>query len=375
MKKIVIVIDNMRIGGVQRIALDEAYAFIEKGYKIHFVILENRRNDDDLISSDLKFFSEYSHSISISECEGNNREILRTLYFVLKDKEVRLIICHSAKALPMTYMLRALFFKKKKFRILGYMHQLITLSDTKQKIKRIVYFNFCDQLRASSKQFILELEHLFSLNFLFRVISFRKIMFDRMGIFIPRIDFYMNNNELEQSQVSKPAVMFLSRVVGWKGFETFLNICETLNESHEKIVFTPSIYRSAKGLERFTSFRDNRIILDSQVACLTNFDNCVHLYPTDYGRNVSFPQNIGMNVLECIALGIPSLISHEDFVTWPELKFSSLIETTDWEAESCIKQIEKLLSISSFTRAIEVQKLRPLISNMAHVNSIEEFAL
>ena len=100
-------------------------------------------------------------------------------------------------------------------------------------------------------------------------------------------------------------------------------------------------------------------------------NNLIHIYPTDYGSQTTYPQSIGLNVLEFLALGIPSVISEESFKTFPELKNCLLIETCDWTDVSQFKtKVHKLETLSSFDRISSSLSVRDAISIEHHAKVI-----
>ena len=72
--------------------------------------------------------------------------------------------------------------------------------------------------------------------------------------------------------------------------------------------------------------------------------------------------SVSLNVLECIALGIPSLISQEGFESWPELKDSILCKVTTWDLQEIEKVLLELESYPRETFTAEAKKLRAVIS-------------
>jgi hypothetical protein len=78
-----------------------------------------------------------------------------------------------------------------------------------------------------------------------------------------------------------------------------------------------------------------------------------------------------MNVLEFLALGVPSLISIEGFQSWPELEKSILIETCNWfNPLEVNKKANKLLNVDEASAKEESLKLRESISIERHVTNL-----
>ena len=102
----------------------------------------------------------------------------------------------------------------------------------------------------------------------------------------------------------------------------------------------------------------------------------MHLYPTNYGDGILYPQSIGMNVLELLAVGVPSVISPEGFLSWPELEYSILIKTFDWQNTGALEEVVSDLSLISRDHIrSEVERLLPVISISSHVDCIIEYLL
>jgi len=99
----------------------------------------------------------------------------------------------------------------------------------------------------------------------------------------------------------------------------------------------------------------------------------IHLYPAEYGPEFVYPQNIGLNVLESIALGVPSLIAQEEFWSCPELVISILVWTTDWTLADAEEKIMKIEKISSEELLREARRLEHVISIENHIIRIISF--
>jgi hypothetical protein len=58
-KQALICVDNLRIGGYQRLALDEAYALSDRGIKVIFVVLE----ENSILNSEIPTFLEIENDL------------------------------------------------------------------------------------------------------------------------------------------------------------------------------------------------------------------------------------------------------------------------------------------------------------------------
>ncbi len=112
---------------------------------------------------------------------------------------------------------------------------------------------------------------------------------------------------------------------------------------------------------------NSHVVFNSSVTSLQLNLGSVHLYPSDYGPNIKYPQSIGMNVLEMISQGIPSLISKEGFESWPELKESLLVKVVDWKnSDEVLRLVEASRRLSMQVRNSEFEKLSEVISIENH---------
>lgn len=94
--------------------------------------------------------------------------------------------------------------------------------------------------------------------------------------------------------------------------------------------------------------------------------------PTNYGQKVKYPQNVGLNVLECLALGIPSIISVEGFETWPEFRGSEMIYTTNWTIEESSKLVKEVLLSPAPRSLLSNETLRGLVGIDQHLMRLQE---
>jgi hypothetical protein len=164
----------------------------------------------------------------------------------------------------------------------------------------------------------------------------------------------------------------MSRITAWKGFKVFSEYAKAhVNDSMHSLILTtkngrPEIFDEGSFVDEL-----NHVIYESGVANLAFPPGSVHLYPTNYGVGVSYPQSIGMNVLELLAVGIPSVISPEGFQSWPELEHSPMISTSSWSEEANLEAtVTKLSNLSKKEIENEVERFASLISISSHVDRI-----
>ena len=367
-RKALLVLDNLRVGGVQRLALDEAYALSIRGYEVEVLLLEKEHKLDDMREIDADFFDEYN--ILVSNVTGSNWQKIRKISSVLKQSNATKVISHSAKGIALLRVCSFLIFRP--IEILGYIHQLITLSNYIQRLKRIVFFSLASELRASSKQFILELEKYTQEKKCLKLILRKKIHFDRMGVFVERI-VSQDSKVTKQGRSERTSIIFMSRVAIWKGFGKYLSIARDLRGNFDYLTITSRFHNDVFEVEQACSEIGVQLMYGTNVARVNRGNRSIHLYPADYGNKVNFPQNIGLNVLESMALGIPSLISHEELWSWPELENSKLIWMTDWSVPDVQAKIDEIVKMPNSVFLEEAQVLERIFSIEEHIERIIEF--
>ena len=360
----VIVAENLRIGGVQRLLIDETYQFLEWKSNPRIISLSPKLPEDHLPDLD----QDYSQreKLKISYLNGSKVEQLKFFYRLMQEEDApRIFITHSTTGAALIKV--CAFMSFKKVLIILQIHQLISLSDKKQQLKRFLYSMCANHVLFSSRQFLLEWELLISKKKFLKLIYRKSLKFDRMGVYLPRLassDFA----KIQLCESSVPHLIFLSRVTSWKGFEKFKSITNQFASSNmHTLAMTASNYRrDILNPDEFNT-ENSHVVFNSSVTSLQLNLGSVHLYPSDYGPNIKYPQSIGMNVLEMISQGIPSLISKEGFESWPELQESLLVKVVDWKnSDEVLRLVEASTRLSMQVRKSEFDKLSEVISIENH---------
>jgi len=371
--KMIFIIDSIRIGGIERLCFDECYELIDRKIDHEILCLTNSVIPEGSILAIDKSYSKIN-KINLTFL-GNKRsvQVIKLARILLQNtgKHIK-IISHSTRGSVIARISTAIIFKKVHITL--FIHQLISLSDTKQKIKRMIHSLFADNITTSSFQFKLAWEENINNNFLYRIIFQKKIEFNRMGVYLPRLKNSVKNEIQECSQVVIH-LLFMSRITSWKGFPIFNNVCKLMepigihsmvisNENSRKNIFEIESYHNEK----------NHYVPNNGIANIKFTSKVVHLYPTNYGPGTLHPQSIGMNVIECLAVGIPSLISFDEFETWPEFRTNSLIRIVDWENEADIlNNLQYLMELDHKIIMKNSLILEDVINIKKHVDQILDY--
>ncbi len=364
------IVENMRIGGIQRLVLDECYRLIQLGYQASIISLSPQLMDDSILEVDSEF--PLVQKISITYLES--KKLFQLKHFcklIRSNPRGKLITSHSASAVPLLRFVSVI--QRKKINLTLYIHQLMTLSDAKQKMKRFVYSLFANEIAFSSNQFLLDWNVELDQSKFHWVFYKKKMQFDRMGVYLPRLEWgKLNGKAVCESRV--PHLIFMSRISTWKGSKDFTEICDrNLNQNLHAIAFV-SLSSRKELFDPIEFSSETAHALYARGLTNTLIDPySIHIYPSNYGPKVRFPQSIGMNVLEMIANGIPSLISEEGFESWPELRDSLLVQVVNWDSTIEVdKAITSALNLSIEERRKATEKLLKTISIEQHVDRIVE---
>lgn len=365
---ILLITGNTRVGGAQRILVDEFYEIQSRGIGAQIVSLSPSIPEDEILNVDTNF--QLSREVSVKYAGANRISQILYLTKVLKENvKISGIVSHDFPGVVLCRL--ACFFSGRRLHISLYIHQLMEMSSRVQRQKRIFMSIFASQIYASSFQFKESWEEYLKNSKFWSFVFKKTIIFDRMGIFIPRVK---NSGYMKVNPCSKnlPHLVFMSRITAWKGFSDFKDFAMTYtHEGLHSLTLTTRNNRLEILNERDFVNNYNHLIYESGVSNVYFPWGSVHFYPTNYGQGVKFPQSIGMNVLEFLAVGVPSIISSESFESWPELESSVLVRTVDWaDKEALFSLWAELSSLNPSTILKEVERLVPIISITSHVDRI-----
>ena len=366
--KTIIIVQNLRIGGFQRIALDEAYGLASMNLESTLITLENSQDSNLVTFESTENDLILKHNLDIKCAKGGRlRQLIYFTTFVGSSKQPLRIISHSLRATVLIWCAR--FICRKELQINTVIHQLPSLSKPIQRYKRFIYSLCSDKLfifsLGAKKDWDEKIHSSFILKLLF---TNKPINLLRNGVYLDRLP--LNNCYVTAGKTSGLRLIFLGRPTKWKGVDTVLKLVELPNLSHAKIVFyfpyeNPELFDGISGpmLKRI-SLRVGETIRDYSPA-----PGDVHLYPTNYGENRNFTESISINCLEMAAIGTPSIVTKGGLETWPEFLQTTLVTEVNWSdlhqtSEKILQVASKQISESEFISS------RNFISIFNHLNQL-----
>lgn len=344
-EKVIILCDNFRIGGIQRLTLDQSYYLNSKGIKTVIVVLGAR---PDIESPTFLYLEEdliKSLCIEFVFVPGGRLRQFFELTRLINGENIGTLICHSLRATVLLFMAR--IFCKNKVRIVTTIHQLLSMSAPLQRVRRVIYSQFSDQLFGYSVAVIDDWNYRRANNPFLRLISVRKkISLCRNGVFLPRLNF--DEKILTDAPFEIRRLLFVNRITAWKGLSTFLELLSISKfEKLKMLIMTPTNPDSL--LIDLNPEARSRIqkIVGKSLSQIRFSPGDLHLYPANYGDASKFIEGVSINVLEFASLGIRSIVTENGLSTWPDLASLGVLKYTNWneisEIENSINECESVL--------------------------------
>jgi hypothetical protein len=362
-----IVLDNFRIGGLERLALDQ-----------QFILADLKSNPLALYRQEV-LTNSLPNFLSAEKTRIENKEIeivalpksdLKQLIFIRKlfqQQAFSMIINHSLGAGVILRM--ALFFSRRRIRIKTFVHQLPSLSANSQRWKRFAYSLFSHEIYGYSKAVVEDWNsrttaHVGGIQIRFG----KRIELLRNGIYLERLPKITKG---VISDLTVRRLVFIGRNVAWKNLnylESLLN--HPLARELTALLVLPEIDKAT--LNHLESSFPERIEFEigKKIEDVKFYSSDINIYPVDYGPDSRFIESISLNCLEMACIGIPSLVTAGGTETWPELKDREIFVEVDWSnLEQVLSIIQEIKSISE-----KDQKLcQKIVDIRRNINQIMEW--
>ncbi len=327
MSKVHFFIDNLNIGGFQRLCQDQAYVFSELGYKVEIHSLSELPKAD--ARSFLAIESDLIHKFDIkvdSISSKHFKQMIRTKKILRSASREDILISHSLRA---TVIIRiSMFLLRSKIEFLTQIHQLPTLSAPIQRFKRFLYAQLSPVLvsysSAVKSDWDLRVGHFPRVA---RPFFSKPVEVIRNGVYLNRLP----SPGTSKNRVPKARLIFLGRNTGWKGISTFLKFAEHSKLDHfQVLLMLPEI--DSHFLSEIQGRFGNRVqlVVGKSISSFNPQSGDVHFYAAQYGGNARFIESISLNCLEMAALGVPSVVTSGGLETWLDLQNQKIFFECDW---------------------------------------------
>jgi glycosyltransferase involved in cell wall biosynthesis len=342
MPNAVLFVDNLRIGGFQRLALDQAYGLSGLGYETTIYILDDipLKNAASFINLESELVSNFQIKIlSLGRSRGVQ---LRKLFGIaLKANSDWLVLSHSLRA---TFLISLVNLKLgNRLKVISTIHQLPTLSAPRQRFKRFIYAQFSWRLLAYSVAVKGDWDERVRHNFIFKnLVARKKIEVMRNGIYLDRLPPISGYTIVK----SPPRLVYLGRNTSWKGVSTFLEIALSPQLRDFQLLFmVPNAGDIDLSLVDNENSKRVSILAGKTIASYVPRQGDVHLYPANYGAAAKYVESVSLNCLELACVGIPTLLSNGGLSTWPDLIQFNIFHETDWSNRDEV--VNEILRISN----------------------------
>lgn len=360
MNLVIIAVENLRIGGYQRLALDQAYYLSDRAQRCLLLMLNPE-------SPGLKSFESTeknlirSKGLVTSRLSGKRLKDFFEIRRILKLENLPvLVISHSMRSTVLFAIARTGL--KQKIFINTTIHQLPSLSRFIQRLKRFLYSQFGDKIYAYSDAVQKDWQN--------RYTNLGKpISILRNGIYKERL----NINEFGIGSKS-PRLIFLGRNTSWKGIDIYLSLFQLpIFSEYQGLMMIAKSSTDIKNAVNKVGLGRIEIIEGANLSNFQPQENDLHVYPSQYGENAKYTEPISLNCLEMALLGIPSLVTPSGENTWPELSELGVFIPVEWERiEDIQTDLKKKIQSISMKNRHEISELISISKNVeAHLKVLD----
>lgn len=330
---VLLIAQTLRIGGIERNTLDQAYALADKQYPCKVLILDKKgtSTNRNFYDSEIQIIKE--KNLQIEFANGSNFNICRKLWAILSAEDIELVIDNTLKGTLFCRIMRVI--NRKEFMINCVIQQLASLSAPGQRRKRMLFAQFADNLIINTINYADDWKKYVNLNYFYRVVFRKKSQIIRNGVYFPRLPFRAQNIEFKSHKVYR--FIFLGRLKEWKGYRNLISLDELTECLNNFLLYIPEINPQVRA-ELIQHFGSRLEIIEGKT--LLEFipsKGDIHVYPVDYGAGFKFVESIATNCLEMAVMGIPSFVTAGGKSNWPELTENSIVQFVKWNDQNSLQ--------------------------------------
>jgi glycosyltransferase involved in cell wall biosynthesis len=332
---VLILVDNLRVGGIQRQVLDQMYLMSD--LKIKSTLLVFDRVSTFKYSNFFKIESQLieNKNLKIVFSTSSLRDQITTIKSLIMKDEITLILDYTLSGSLKVRI--AQLFSSHKIPVHCIVQQLASLSDSKQRYKRMFMAQFSTHLFANSVNYKKDWMQYISKNLFTKIFLAKKLSIVRNGIYLPRLN---NSNFIDENFVQNEKIrvrfVFLGRLRAWKGLNNLSKIDQILEHKSSFLIITPEVEpQTVQLLEKKFGSRIE-FMFGKTPTDYKPMRGDIHIYAVDYGDKFEIIESVSTNCLEMAYVGVPSLITKGGGENWPELRVNELIFEVDWNNEESI---------------------------------------
>ena len=363
------VLDNFRVGGIERLALDQLFALSDMGISAVAYYRQEKATKENPNFLELEAERIAQKSIEINAMPEGDLAQLRILVHFFRNNNVSTVINHSVGA-GVTLRL-AKILSRKRVTVKTFIHQLPTLSAPVQRIKRFIYALTSDELYGYSVAVVQDWNERLDRNPLSKVLlGWKRPGVLRNGIYLNRLPRLQLPSEEKFKQIR---MVFIGRGVAWKNKEFIISSLRAMAQNQVRaLLVLPSIESEARETltAEFGELIEFEIGKKVEDIFFNQYD--INIYPVNYGPQAQFIESISLNCLEMACLGIPSLVTKEGCSTWPELEIAGVIKEVDWNQSNNFEIALYAASQARFDSG-KIDEFKSIISIENNLRAILQF--
>ena len=332
---VLILVDNLRVGGIQRQVLDQMYLMSD--LKIKSTLLVFDRVSTFKYSNFFKIESQLieDKNLKIVFSTSLLRDQIAIIKSLIMRDEITLILDYTLSGSLKARI--AQLFSAQKIPVHCIVQQLASLSDSKQRYKRMFMAQFSTHLFTNSVNYKKDWMKYINRNLLTKIFLAKKLSIIRNGIYLPRLN---NSKSINKSSALDEKIrvrfVFLGRLRAWKGLDNLSKIDQILENKSSFLIITPEVEpQTVQLLEKKFGSRIE-FMFGKTPTDYNPMRGDIHIYAVDYGDKFEIIESVSTNCLEMAYIGVPSLITKSGGDNWPELKASSLVFEVDWSNSDSI---------------------------------------
>lgn len=359
-KKVLILVDNLRMGGIQRLALDQLCMLSDLRIpaELHFRQVDSTLKNPNFLNLEANRILKKNLLIFPMP------EIRVTQFFylikLLRKQQFSDVVNFSLGGTVLLKLAKIISCRRPIIHTI--IEQLPSLSAPIQRYKRFLYASFTDKLYGYSHAVVFDWNH--RLDFICRNLVFRKKRpsVHRNGVYLDRLPTVIKVDSLHEVE---PRLVFIGRNVSWKNPDLVFSLLKDYGERELKaLIVVP--YLDADFVKKLRHEFKSRVDFEigKGIEDILFREGDIHVYPVNYGPNAKFIESVSINCLEMACLGIPSLVTQHGARTWPELVNLGLLLEVDWNSPQSIQ--------ASIKKASEFLATESIISSARKVISIKQ---